>query len=117
MPLAYLGTPYTLFPGGLEEAFNAAATLTARLLNTGTHYYCPIVHCHPLTKFGLAPNDPDIWIPFNTVMMEKSDTLIVAHLTSWETSQGLAGEIAYFEQAKKPIFDLNPETLTMVKRR
>ena len=115
--LAYLATPYTKFPGGIVAAFEAAAELAARLMIAGLKVYSPIAHSHPLAIHGnLDPLDHSIWLPFDESMMAVCGTLIVAHLPTWETSKGIAHEIACFEKAYKPIFDLKPDTLTMSRR-
>ncbi len=118
MTLAYLGTPYTKFETGLDGAFAAAAALCGRLLATGVTAYSPIVHCHPLaTHAGLDPLDLKIWYGHNMLLMARCDTLIVAHLPGWQDSKGVAFEVEYFEKAQKPIFDLDPATLCMERRR
>lgn len=116
--IAYLATPYTNFPGGIEPAFIAAAKLVAALLKTGVKVYSPIAHTHPVAIYGdIDPLDHAIWIPFDQGMMDVCGSLIVAQLPTWERSRGVAMEIDYFRNAGKPIFDLNPETLFMVRRR
>jgi hypothetical protein len=115
--LAYLGTPYTRYGAGLDAAFEVAADLTARLTTAGLTVYSPIVHSHPLAKHGgLDPLDLSIWYPHNDALMARCDSLIVAHMDGWRDSIGIAYEIAYFKRVGKPIFDMNPATLTMVRR-
>ena len=115
--LAYLGTPSSLYRGGIEAAFRAAARLTARLLKTGMNVYSPIAHTHPVAVYGkLDPLDHKLWLSFDEAMMERCDSLIVAHLRGWETSQGIFYEMHHFRKAGKPIFDLDPKTLQMVRR-
>ena len=117
MTLAYLATPYTKYPGGVYYAFRDAAALVAQLLHAGVNAYSPIAHTHPVAIYGgLDPLDHEIWLPFDELMMSRCDSLIVAHMPTWETSKGIAHEIAFFERAGKPIFDLDTETLQMVKR-
>jgi Domain of unknown function (DUF1937) len=114
---SYLATPYTKFPGGIECAFIAAAKLAARLLVSGVKVYSPIAHTHPLAVHGnLDPLDHDIWLPFDEAMMTACGALLVAHLPTWDSSKGIAHEIAFFEKAHKPIFDLDPASLKMVRR-
>lgn len=116
-PIAYLATPYSKYPGGIEAAFRDAAALVARLLEKAVDAYSPIAHTHPVAIHGgLDPLDLSIWLPFDEAMMAKADTLIVAHLPGWEESKGIAHEIAVFAAAGKPIFDLDPATMTMVRR-
>lgn len=115
--LAYLATPYTKYPGGIENAFRAAAHLAGRLLKSGVHVYSPIAHGHAIATHGeLDPLDHAIWLPFDQLMMARCDTLIVARLESWADSFGMRAEIEYFVAAKKPVFDLDPATLSMVRR-
>lgn len=114
----YISTPYTLFPKGRQAAFEEAAIITARLLDvTGDVCFSPIVHCHPLAEFGgLDPLDMKRWLPFCEIMLSKCDTLIVAHMESWENSSGIAYEIDRAWQWKMPVFDCDPKTLTMSRR-
>lgn len=115
--LAYLATPYTRYPAGIERAFTDAAKLAARLLHAGVKVYSPIAHTHPLAVYGdLDPLDHSIWLPFDEAMMAKADVLIVARMEGWAASKGIAHEIQYFADRHKPIFDLDPVTLTMTRR-
>lgn len=116
--LCYLATPYTKYLGGdIERAFIDAAKLAALLLRAGVKVYSPITHTHPLAIHGnLDPLDHAIWMPFDQAMMEVSDVLLVAHMDGWQESYGIAEEIKVFEAAHKPIYDLDPKTLTMHRR-
>ncbi len=117
-PLCYLATPYSKYEGGnLELAFRDAARLAAQLMLAGVKVYSPIAHTHPLAIYGdVDPLDHDIWLPFDEAMMAASDVLIVAHMNGWRESRGIAHEIEFFEKVGKPIFDLDPKSLTMSKR-
>lgn len=115
--LAYLATPYTKYPHGIVPAFETAARLAARLLVAGVNVYSPIAHTHPLAIHGgLDPLDLSIWLPFDQTMMEAAEALIVAHMEGWEESAGIAHEVAFFTAAGKPIWDLDPATMGMVRR-
>jgi nucleoside 2-deoxyribosyltransferase len=116
--LVYLATPYTKYPGGIERAFVDACALTARLLQTGVRVYSPIAHTHPIALHGnLDPLDLSIWLPFDAAIMAKSDALVVAMMTGWRESTGVAHEIEVFSACGKPIYDLDPETLIAFKRK
>lgn len=116
--LSYLATPYTKYPDGPEQAFRDAASLAARLLRIGLKVYSPIAHTHPIAVYGnIDPLDLSIWLPFDEAMMIAADVLIVAHMAGWKESRGIAHEIQFFEESHKPIFDLEPKTLLMVRRR
>ena len=116
--LAYLATPYSKYPAGLQQAFVDAAKLAALLLRSGMNVYSPIAHTHPLALYGnLDPLDHLIWLPFDQAMMNAADVLLIAHMQGWQESYGIAHEIEYFETAGKPIFDLDPKTLVMTRRK
>lgn len=115
--LAYVATPFSAYPLGIERAWIDACKIAARLLKIGVRVYSPIAHTHSIAIHGeLDAMDLSIWLPFDEAMMEKCDSLVVAHLSSWELSKGIAHEIAFFERAGKPIFDLDPETLKITRR-
>lgn len=115
--LAYLATPYSRFPFGLEVAFIEASQIAAKLLTSGIKVYSPIAHTHPIGFYGgLDLLDLTIWLPFDEAMMERADILIVAHMQGWHESIGVKHEIAFFEREKKPIFDLDPASMKMTKR-
>lgn len=115
--LCYLATPYTKYAGGIDAAFQAAAKLAARLLKNNVRIYSPIAHTHPLAIHGgMDPLDHAIWLPFDEAMMEASDALVVAHMDGWHHSYGIQHEIKVFANAGKPIFDLDPDTLHVVRR-
>lgn len=118
MGLAYLATPYTRYKGGIEQAFRDAAKLAAQLMRAGIKVYSPIAHTHPLAIHGnIDPLDHSIWLPFDHAMMRAADVLIVAHMDGWQKSKGIAHEVAFFEECRKPIFDLDPRSLVMTRRK
>ena len=116
-PLAYVATPHTNYPNGREAGFIAAAKLTGRLIGAGIKAYSPIAHTHPVVAHAeLYDITHAQWLAYDEAMLRAADVLLVAHLPSWEESKGMAFEIAFFQEAGKPIFDLDPATLTMTKR-
>ena len=115
---AYLATPYTKYKPGIEQAFIDAAKLAAMLIRAGMKVYSPITHCHAIAVHGnLDPLDHSIWLPLDEAMMNACSVLIVAHMEGWQESYGVAEEIKFFEAAGKPIFDLDPKTLVMTRRK
>lgn len=118
MTISYLATPYSKYADGIENAFRDAARLAGALLKTGVNVYSPICHTHPIAIYGrIDPLDHAIWLPFDQLMMDRCDNLIVAHMDGWEESKGVAYEIEYFRKAGKPIHDLvDLEKLKMVRR-
>lgn len=110
--LVYLATPYTLHPLGIGGAFREAARLAARLMVGGVKVFSPITHGHSMSVYGkVAPLNHALWLEFDRAFMEIADALVVGKLESWEKSFGIAQEIKFFNEAKKPIFYVNPQTL------
>lgn len=117
-PLAYLATPYTKYKPGIEAAFVEACKLTARLIRTGMPVYSPVAHCHPVALHGdIDPLDQTFWYDFNAAMLAACRVLIVAHMPGWEQSTGIALEIEFFAKRGRSVFDLDPATLAMARRR
>jgi len=110
--LIYVGSPYTLFPGGIAVAYIEICKLMAELLRRGVNGYSPICATHGIAKHGgIDPLDHTIWLPFDQAMMNKADALVIAQMKSWETSKGIGHEIDVFLAAGKPIYFLDPSTL------
>lgn len=116
--LCYLATPYSKYRGGrLNDAFTDASAIAAALVTTGIRIYSPIAHCHPISIFGqVDPLDHSLWIPFDEAMMDAADCLIVAHMDGWEESFGIRHEVDFFTKDKKPIFDLDPQSMQITRR-
>lgn len=112
--LIYVATPYSKYPGGLEQAFIDACKLTARLLQQGLKVYSPIAHTHPIAIHGgIDPLDLSIWLKFDAIMMDKAAALLVAMMPRWENSTGVRHEIDYFVEADKPVYFLSPDDLSV----
>lgn len=115
--LGYLASPYSKYPGGLERAFIEASRIAGKLIEKGMRVYSPIAHCHPISMYaGLDPLNLPLWLDVDEAMMAKADALIVAHMTGWQESSGIAHEVAFFEKAGKPIYDLVLPGLEMARR-
>ena len=100
----YLGTPYTLYPLGREEAFRMACRVAARLLRAGIDVVSPIAHSHSIAVHGdIDPKDGEFWLRADWPLMEAAKGLIVYQAQGWRESVGLRKEIEYFERAGKPI--------------
>ncbi len=115
--LVYLATPYAKFPGGLHAAIVQACMLTAQLIKKDINAYSPIAHTHPVALHGnLDPHDYSLWLPYDNLMLFKSNSLFVAEMTGWEESKGIKYEVEFFFKSRKPIYGLNPNTLTIIPR-
>jgi hypothetical protein len=100
----YLGSPYSKYPGGIDEAFRLVCEQAGHLLRYGIQVYSPIAHCHPIAHYAkIDPHDHKIWLPANALMMAGARGLIVLKLETWESSYGLNFERREFENWGKPI--------------
>lgn len=105
----YLGTPYSLYPAGLDRAFEDACKVAGYLLKQGVSFYCPIAECHPIAKAaGYNPRDGHFWKEFLKDKLEASCGLIVARLPTWEISRGLEHEIRETRRLQKPVVFMDP---------
>lgn len=112
--LAYLATPYTNYPDGIEIAYREAARIAAELLLAGVHVYSPIAHCHPMAVYGdIDALDRDFWLHYQETMMARCDALIVARMKAWDESVGIAHEVNFFLKNKRTVFMLDPVRMTM----
>lgn len=105
----YLATPYSQYPGGHAAAFDLAVLAASKLMLTDVPVYSPIMHSHPVAAAGHAPNVAhDFWMQVDRPMMDAASGIIVVQAASWETSKGMAEEIAMFGRAGKPIVTWDP---------
>ncbi|MGB6080251.1 MAG: DUF1937 family protein [Xanthobacteraceae bacterium] len=112
--LIYVGSPYTKYPTGIEAAFATVCSLMGKLLAQGLNAYSPIAHTHPIAFHGrIDPLDHQFWLAYDAAMMAKSDAMIVAMMDGWEMSYGVRHEIETFQVANKPVFFLNPKSLSV----
>lgn len=107
--LIYVGTPYSLYFGGLEEAFRLACRVTGELIAADVPAFSPIAHSHPIaTHCGLDPRDHDLWISADAPMMHAACGLAVYKAQGWEDSRGVTEEIKFFKAERRTIFYLDP---------
>jgi hypothetical protein len=111
----YLGTPYSKYPAGIEQAFIDACKLCGDLLRRGLKVYSPIAHTHPIAiHAGIDPLDLGVWLPFDEMRMERADAMLVGKMPTWEISSGIRHEIDAFKRAGKPVYYLDPAALDEV---
>ena len=114
--LLYLATPYTKWTD-LDAAANEAARINAALVKEGLNVFSPIVLGHQLAVIGgLPPRDPALWPRFCAPYVDACDALIVVHMPGWQESTGITAEIRAFKESRRPIFDLDPQTLAYTRR-
>lgn len=107
--MAYLASPYSLFPAGIQAAFEQVCQEAGRLIRHGVPVFSPIALSHPLAVWGdLDPKDHSLWLPFDEPFMRWCDLLIVLEMEGWKESFGMAHEIEHFARAGKPIVHMKP---------
>ena len=105
----YLATPYTLYPEGIEAAFQEACRNAGLLIRAGFPVFSPIAHSHPIALAArIDPLSHEIWLPADLPMMEAAKGLIVCRMTGWENSYGVAVEMERFARMGKPIHPMTP---------
>ncbi len=106
----YLATPYTRYPLGRDEAFRMAARVAGRLVLRGVHVFSPIAHSHPIAELGgIDPCDGAKWRHADAPFVEAARGCIVYQARGWDTSAGVAHEIAEFTRAGKPVVYMRAE--------
>jgi CTP:molybdopterin cytidylyltransferase MocA len=108
--LVYLATPYTKYRAGIEQAAIEAARLSGRLITAGIKIYSPIAHSHAIALASkIDPLDHELWMAADAPFMHAAQALLVAEMTGWQESAGIAKEI--FQKLGKPFYFIDPETL------
>ena len=106
---AYLATPYSKYPYGLDQAHIEACNAAGRLIEAGVPTFCPIAHSHAIAQCsGIDETDHDIWIAADQPFMDSAYVLVVAMLPSWEDSYGIGVEIEEFERTGRPVIYWEP---------
>lgn len=101
----YLATPYSKYPGGKQAAFEEASRIAAELLREGIHVYCAISHTHPMAEFGKIDGDSAnaVWAALDLQFMQRAYGIIICEMPSWESSTGIAHELAWFKARQRPV--------------
>lgn len=105
----YLGTPFTKYRRGIDDAYMMAASITSILTALGVPLYCPIAqHCDRFANLaGNDLKDVEFWMRVTAPLRRAACGLIVAELDGWELSQGLQQERSEFFAEGKPVYHLN----------
>jgi hypothetical protein len=108
----YLGSPYSKYPGGIDEAFARVVEARGLLVRAGVPCFSPIIHCHMVAKLcGIDPHDHSVWLPAERPMLNTAMGLIVLQLEGWEESYGLTQERLLFQKSGRHIIMMEPGTV------
>lgn len=97
---AYLASPYSIHPRGLDVAAKEAAEVAAWLLKYDIRVFSPVVHFHPIEKnYGKFTHKKalSLELPY----LKAADALIIAPLCDWTRSKGIRFELEAFEEYNK----------------
>jgi hypothetical protein len=91
--MIYLASPYSHPDPLIREArFHAACRVTADSVQAGHVMFSPIVHGHPLVRFGL-PTNWAFWQRFDAEHLRWCDEVVVLQIDGWRESEGVRAEI------------------------
>src|SRR5688572_28841245 len=112
--MIYLASPYS-HPNPLvrEARFEAACRTTAELVRAGHVVFSPIVHGHPLVRFG-TPTDWAFWERHDRAYLSRCQLLLILTLEGWEQSIGVQAEIGIARTLGLPVaflVETRPATL------
>jgi len=109
MKKIYLASPYT-HPEKLirRQRFNAACRAAARLMEAGNIVFSPIAHSHPISLHLDNSLDLGFWMAQDRAFVDWCDELHVLMIPGWDTSKGVAMEIAWACEAGKPVVEVAP---------
>ncbi len=107
--LIYLAAPYS----GSEEEINARmqefCRIDALLMKDGYFTVSPLLK-HFTLNFENLPGTWNYWEEYSYQLMMQCKALIIIKMDGWETSSGVAGEIAIAERLRVPIIYYDPKT-------
>jgi hypothetical protein len=105
----YLISPYSdPDPAVREQRFQVACAVTARLLLDGHDVYSPVVHGHPLVRYGLSA-DWSFWERYDREHLERCDEVVVLTLDGWRDSIGVQAELRHAAVLGKPVRYVEPD--------
>jgi hypothetical protein len=112
----YLATPYSLFEGGIEQAYEAACAVAGKLMRHGIYVFCPVAHSHGIAKHSdINPLDHAFWLDQDRTLQDDCDALVIAQLPGWEASEGIKAEFAHAMLRWQPIHYLDPERMVLTR--
>jgi hypothetical protein len=105
----FLSSPYSLYGGGLDDAYVQACRATGLLLSHGITAFSPVAHFHPIAKeSGLDALDHAFWMNHCRPLADTAGGIIVLRLNGWAESRGVLEERRIFRDARKPIVFMDP---------
>jgi hypothetical protein len=103
----YVASPYRKYGAGIEMAARHAAQLCAELVDRGVEVYSPIVLSHEYARYSKIDPMDERWLVIGRPIMAAACGIIVLKMAGWDMSSGVAGEMDWFKQHKRPIYLLD----------
>ncbi len=99
--MIYLASPYSHPDEAVrEQRYELACEATATLLKLGLVVFSPIVHGHPLVKYGLATGFAG-WEEIDREYISRCDELVVLMIDGWRESEGVRAEVEVAHEFRK----------------
>jgi hypothetical protein len=115
--IIYIAGPYTHADALVRKRrFELVTIAAAKLIAQKYIVYSPLTMTHPLDLELAAEGETlgsDYWIAFDRAFMRCCAAIVVVKFSGWEQSRGVKNEIAFFEEAGKPVIYLSPTDLDM----
>jgi hypothetical protein len=97
--MIYIASPYSHpDPLVMQERYEKVRDYVAHCLNNGMYVYSPINDNHPVALHHSLPTTWEFWSGLDKHFMDRCDYMIVYKLPGWETSIGVAAELAYAKE-------------------
>lgn len=94
----YLASPYSNPDAGVRhQKAVAVMTVYAKLLDEGRLGFCPIAHSHEvslLMRNAELRDSYELWMAIDLPMLRVCDVVYVLTVEGWNTSRGIATEVA-----------------------
>jgi nucleoside 2-deoxyribosyltransferase len=112
MIIVYLACPYSdPDPQIKKQRHHFANKVAAELLSQGMLVFSPLTYSIPLSEISSRQGWIK-WKEFDLAMLSRCDRLLVLKLPGWESSRGVAEEIAHAKELDIPIEWMEaPETV------
>ena len=86
-----------------EQRYKAICEYIAKQVALGITCFSPIVYGHTLLQYHEMPSDWTFWKNFCETFLSKASELWVIQSEGWDTSEGVAAEIAFAKLYNIPI--------------
>ena len=103
--MIYLASPLS-DPSGLvmRDRFQAACRQAAKMMRDGLTVCSPVAHSYWIALYGrIGLTDHDFWQRMDRPFLEACDEVWVLKLPGWDTSKGVAAEIALARELGKEV--------------